>query len=424
MSTVLSILLAVAVAGLAAWLVRRKDLSRDVLPTECSQLVTDAFVNSSDTPDSVLLGRLVPHRERCLGDAGYVDQARRLMTNTQRFDEARQLLKDAGERNTFHPDELSAERAWVDAAEGQGLWADGQEEAGRTMVARATDAANQLREKWPEWSLPYRILEEASRSGAAGNSASGGTDYYDMERTAKSGKLNGAWIRSQSDWQPVVLTFVVTLLGMLALVAAADGFLTARQIMAMNTSEIAKAAPGYVELKGTLHPRTPGSAVIGPHTKESGVWYELATNSGGKKSTTRYERSAETFILRDATGDVIINPQSISVQTRHSATRFGNSTGMQTGERVTERMLKPGDTAYALGELSIVTTSDNEAKRTLNVAKDGQRLFVSNYSESELVWMEKVWMTAGGAVFAMAMISLVWAYYQRYHVTSMPGTLF
>lgn len=70
MSTVLSILLAVAVAGVAAWLVRRKDQSRDAAPTECSRLVTDAFVNANDTPDSVVMGRLIPHRDRCLGDAG------------------------------------------------------------------------------------------------------------------------------------------------------------------------------------------------------------------------------------------------------------------------------------------------------------------------------------------------------------------
>jgi len=85
--------------------------------TECSRLVNDAFVDARDVPDALLLERLLPDRDRCLGDAGYVDQARGLLTNTGQFDEARTLLLEASSRATFTPDELVAQHAWVDAAD-------------------------------------------------------------------------------------------------------------------------------------------------------------------------------------------------------------------------------------------------------------------------------------------------------------------
>ncbi|MBC8086582.1 MAG: hypothetical protein H7Z40_04910 [Phycisphaerae bacterium] len=423
MSTILSIFLAVAVAGTAAWMVRRLDLGRDAPITECSRLVTEAFTNARDTPDSLLLARLLPLRDRCLDDAGYVDQTRRLLTNATRFTEARTLLKAADEKHAFKPDELVAQFAWIDAAESHDAWANGEEGRATELLKRATDATNGLRARWPEWSLPYRILDEANLSGASPTNDGGGTSFFQMEREARSRKLNGAWVRAQSDWQPVALTFAVAFVGMLALIAGIGGLLDARQISSVITSQAATATPGYVELKGTVHVPAGAHGVIGPHTKQYGVWSEFESKSGMKKSVVHRQRSQQKFVLRDATGDVLIDPTSMSVNLRTSTARFGNSAGQLNGTRVTERLLKEGDAAYALGELSVMTSSDGVVTRHLRAAKDGRRLFVSNYTEEELVSMERVWMGLGGAVAVSCVLLLAWGYFQRFHVASTPGSL-
>lgn len=423
LSTVFSVVIALAIAGLTTWLVRRADLSRETPISACSRLVTDLFANSAQTADSVLLSRLEAHREECLGDPGFVDQTRRLMTSVGQFANARSLLHEADRRRAVKPDELRAQLAWVDAAEAQSAWSDGNEARASELSERAAAEANRLREKWPEWSLPYRILEDLNQSGAQG-SAQGSVDYYAMERAAQSRKLNGAWVRSQYDARALVPAFLVTFGAMMALFAAIGAALTARGMTSMPTSAVATASPGYVELRGTLHIPEGAQGVIGPHTHERGVWYELQTKSGMKKSVRRIERSAQPFVLRDATGDVLVDPSSISVHTKHLTTRLGNGKGQFTGASVTEHLLKDGDAGYLLGDLHITTSAKGETVRRIRASESGRRFFVSNYSEEELVSMEKIWVVAGLIVFTLLALLLVWGWYQRYRVTSMPGTVF
>jgi len=260
-------------------------------------------------------------------------------------------------------------------------------------------------------------------SGVSPTKRVGGTDFLQLEHEARSRKLNGAWIRSLYDWQPVALTFLVTFVAMLALVVAALGCVDTREIGALATSQVATAAPGYVECKGTLHVPPGAHGVIGPHTQTTAVWYELESKSGMKKSLVHRERSHQQFVLRDSTGDVLVDSTSMSVQTRPLAFRRGNSARQLNGTRATERLLKEGDTAYALGEFSTGTTSDGVLTRHLRIAKDGTRLFVSNYSEEELMSMERLWMWLGGLIALTCVVLLAWGYFQRYHVATAPGSL-
>lgn len=424
MSTLLSVVLAFVAAGGLAWLVRRYDQPRLLRSTECSRTVDAVFAKQgSSANDADLLKELLLDRDRCLQDPVFVDQARRLMTNLQRSGDARRLLEQAESNRAFKPDELKAQLAWVDAAESHERWANGDESGAKELHDRAMTTANALREKWPEWSLPYRILSEASQSGASPTSYGESPNYYQMEEAVRSRKLNGAWIRSLNDWQPIVFTFLVALLALLALREGVTGFIDAREMSGRTTSSIGSAEPGYVELKGTLHPRTPNTLVIGPLTKLEGVWYEQQYNSGMKKASTQYTRSAESFILRDATGDVIVDPDRITVRTKHSKTRFGNSAGVMNGSRTTEDLLKADDVAFALGELYIKQDSIGAPVKHLRVAQDGRKLLVSNYSESELIWMEKLWMYVGSAVCLLSLLLLAWSFYQRYQVQVAPGVL-
>lgn len=424
MSTLLSVALALSAAGGLAWLVRWYEAGREPHSTECSRIVNAVFTKAgSDAKDAELLSELLLDRDHCLQDATFVDQARRLMTNLQRSGDARKLLEQADSYHAFKPDELKAQFAWIDEAESREAWSNGDEARAKELNAQATAAANTLREKWPEWSLPYRILGEASQSGVSGVPYGQGADYFQMEREVRARKMNGAWIRSFSDWQPMVFTFVVAALGFLALAAGLDGFIDAREISGRRTSQIASATPGYVELKGTLQYVTSGASVIGPLSKAEAVWYEQQYNSGGKKARTQYTRSAQPFVLRDATGDVVIDPDGISVQTRHSKTQFGNSVGMMTGARTTEKLLKDGDPGFVLGELYLKSGNDGTSSKHVRVAQDGRRLFVSNYSEAELISMEKMWFAAGCIICALSFLLLGWSYYQRYQVIVAPGLL-
>lgn len=424
MSTMLSVLLALAAAGGLAWVVRWYEASRVPRTTECSRIVSAVYAKAgSNAKDADLLSELLLDRDRCLHDPTFIDQSRRLMTNLQRSGDARRLLEQAESNRAFKPDELAAQIAWVDAAESHEAWASGDEARGKELNDRALASANALREKWPEWSLPYRILGEASTSGASGTAYGEGTDYLQLERETRARKLNGAWVRSLTDWQPVVFTFVIAAVGFLAFAAGLDGFLTAREISGRATTQIANASTGYVELKGTLHTVAGASPVIGPHTKEPAVWYELRTNSGAKRAVTRRERSGQRFVLRDATGDVIVDPEKMTVRTRHSSSRFGNAAGQMNGSRLTEELLKVDDQAFALGELSLVTDASGNTSKYLRIARDGRRLFVSNYSEAELISMERLWYGAGITICVLAILLLAWSYYQRYHVPTAPGLL-
>jgi hypothetical protein len=216
----------------------------------------------------------------------------------------------------------------------------------------------------------------------------------------------------------------VVLAGMLGLCAAASGLLDIREMRAIETSAIATAPPGYVELKGTLHVLGAAEPEIAPQSKARSVWYEIARRSGIKGSSTTYERSANSFVVRDATGDAVIDPTGITVHTRHFTTSIGSGdAALGSGRRVSEKSLREGDEAYVLGELSVTTAPDGRAVRHVRIAENGRRLLVSNLSEGQLVFAARVWLWIGAVVAASSLIILIWAWHQRYHVINAPGIL-
>jgi hypothetical protein len=134
-----------------------------------------------------------------------------------------------------------------------------------------------------------------------------------------------------------------------------------------------------------------------------------------------YQRSAQPFALRDATGEAVIEPAGMTVRTRHSTTKFSGGAGLSSRGRASERLLKENDVAYVLGELSIARDQNGATVRRVAVAENGRRLLVSNLSQSQLLVIERVWLWVGTAVFLTAAIVLPWAYYQRYHVRVAPA---
>ena len=414
-----------AVGGTLAWLTHQRELQRFRPPTVCSRAIDEAYgLDASTIADSVLLARLNTHRDRCIGDAGYVDQSRLLMLNLQRIDAARALLDEAERRHSLPGDELAAQRAWVDVEESRIAEVRGDSVGARAARARASATIGRLRGRWPEWAVPYAIMGEMKRTALAdsGGSASPSEDPEELQGAARRRVASGAIVRSLSEPQALVVAFFAGVLGIMGLATIATAVMSTREMQGMKTSTIAGAAPGYVELTGTLHLPARSEAVIGPLTKHAGVWYSVESNLGSKSSQTFRERSAQPFLLRDASGEVAIDPSGLTVRTRHSVTKFGHMGGITSSRRSTERMLWEGDQAYVLGELAAVPAGGT-TKRRVRLPEDGRRLIVSNYSEGQLIGREMVWLALGGLLVVLAVAAIFWGYAQRYQVAAMPGVL-
>ena len=142
------------------------------------------------------------------------------------------------------------------------------------------------------------------------------------------------------------------------------------------------------------------------------------TSARGRSHRWR-ERSAQRFLLRDATGEVAIDPSGAVVRTRHVQSQFGSG-AFVSRRRKTERMLREGDAAYVVGELALSKNMSGVIERSVRVPEDGRRLLVSNYTEAELLGQERIWIWSGALLSALTVAALVWGYVQRYEVRVTP----
>jgi hypothetical protein len=423
MSIPLLVVSSLAAGGTLAWLTHQREVMRAGTPTRCSRAIDEAYgFDASSVSDSLLLARLLAHRDRCISDAGYVDQARRLMLNLQRTDDARALIDEAERRRTLTPDQLAAQRTWVDVEESRIAEARGDPAGARAARARAAATVQRIRERWPEWAVPYTIMREMQRTSLpdADGPSSAPVQPDALERAARRHLESGAIVRSLTEPQALVVAFLAGVLAILGLATITSAVLSIREMQRLKTSAIATAEPGYVELTGTLHLPPRGDAVIGPLTRHAGVWYSVESDFGSRGAQTFRERSGQPFLLRDASGQVAIDPNGLTVRTRHSVTKFSRAGGITSSPRSTERMLWEGDEAYVLGELATVPVG-NTTTRRVRLPEDGRRLIVSTYSEGQLIWRETLWLALGAVLTTLAVAAIFWGYAQRFVVVVEPG---
>jgi hypothetical protein len=225
--TAIAIVTSIVIGGVAARATRRYEVSRERPPSACSAIVDSVFANSNEVPDSILLSRLLAHDDRCMSDAIFVDQTRRLMLNLQRVDDARALVSEAAHANAMSPDELKGQGAWIDLAAAHAAWTMDDEASATTLRNRAIATSNELRRSWPEWDLPYLILTEADRLSWK-PAAETAFDYFALERSEQGRVLNGAFVRALYGWQPIAYVFAISLVGALGLFAGIGGLLYRR----------------------------------------------------------------------------------------------------------------------------------------------------------------------------------------------------
>lgn len=154
-----------------------------------------------------------------------------------------------------------------------------------------------------------------------------------------------------------------------------DSFKHARIMEDMPTSKIRSAAQGFVELVGTQTPALkPGPTA--PLTGRPVTWWsykiekkKTRRDSDGKTRTewvtVENKTSPDLILLKDATGEAVVNPAGAEVTPKEKKVWYGRHrkpTSAPSGSgsiftlgsvgrkyRYTERVMLPGDPIYALG---------------------------------------------------------------------------
>lgn len=167
---------------------------------------------------------------------------------------------------------------------------------------------------------------------------------------------------------------VVIVGGIASLVASLWQYKRGRLFADTPTSRIRSASQGYVELQGHAE-LIDGPPIVSPLTGKHCVWWQYrieerrTTISNGKRRTRwvtiRRGRSDSLFLLRDDTGECIVDPEAATVVTDtreqwrdHSPMPRGggigeNSRGLWSTlgrYRYTERRLHQADALYAIGQ--------------------------------------------------------------------------
>src|SRR4051812_37308710 len=107
------------------------------------------------------------------------------------------LLHEAERSHAFTPDNLAAQRAWVDLEEAREAVRHGDMQRATTLHARALTTTHRLRAAWPEWEVPYRILTELQRIAPndSGASLAVTEDQSALLRAARKRVVTGAFVR-------------------------------------------------------------------------------------------------------------------------------------------------------------------------------------------------------------------------------------
>ncbi len=131
------------------------------------------------------------------------------------------------------------------------------------------------------------------------------------------------------------------------------------------TSRVRSAAQGYVELDGIGY-LMPGTPIIAPLSGITCTWYsykvEEKTDAAGDQRerwrTLRNETSDDLFLLKDDTGECVIDPEGAEVMPSISEVWYGDTPSWNgqllrrsSGRyRYTEKRMHPGDALYAIGQ--------------------------------------------------------------------------
>jgi hypothetical protein len=156
---------------------------------------------------------------------------------------------------------------------------------------------------------------------------------------------------------------VLSIGGLVAWLAALKRY---RVIADTPTAVLRSAAQGYVELTGTCRV-IPEADLLRYGKAPPCLWY-LATiieqnrSFGKARAHTRFERSDETFLIEDGTGECVIDPEHAEVLSAHQTSWRDGHTYYKV------RYLLPGDRIYAIGDMRTLRAADGTLNRSADLS--------------------------------------------------------
>lgn len=172
------------------------------------------------------------------------------------------------------------------------------------------------------------------------------------------------WMRALEQAPPPVMLFVAgaALLGLFTGFSALRRY---RLIENVPTAKVRSAPQGYVELIGRAEMLS-GEPVVAPLSKLECCWYRYRVEERHGKDwrTVNSGTSDALFMLRDETGECVIDPEKAQVDSVHTKTW-----GMGR-ERFHETRLMHGDPLYAIGWFRTVGASQGGADTLQNITRE------------------------------------------------------
>lgn len=151
--------------------------------------------------------------------------------------------------------------------------------------------------------------------------------------------------------------------GLMAWLAALKRY---RVIADTPTAVLRSAAQGYVELTGTCR-AIPDADLLRYGKAPPCLWY-LATiieqnrSFGRTRTHTRFERSDDTFLIEDGTGECVIDPDDAEVLSAHQTSWREGHTYYKVS------YLLPGDQLYAIGDMRTLRAADGTLDRSADLS--------------------------------------------------------
>lgn len=152
--------------------------------------------------------------------------------------------------------------------------------------------------------------------------------------------LVGFKLESRNGW--LICLSIMAALSVTAWLSALNRL---RAVRDTPTSKIASAAQGYVELTGQGRPF--GDPLLSKLTLLPCLWYRYKIEqqtSNDKWQTVGSGESDDSFMLRDGSGECVVDPEQAEILTRH------HDQWKKDGFRYTEWKLIPQDRLYVIGQ--------------------------------------------------------------------------
>jgi hypothetical protein len=173
-------------------------------------------------------------------------------------------------------------------------------------------------------------------------------------------------VYSYSHQLPYLRMAGIVVLSLGGLVAWLEALKRYRVIADTPTAMLRSAAQGYVELTGTCR-ATPDEELLHYGKAPPCLWYlaiivEQNRSFGRTRTNTRIERSQDTFLIEDGTGECVIDPEHAEVHSAHQTRWREGSTHYKVS------YLLAGDRIYAIGDLRTLRAADGTLDRRADLS--------------------------------------------------------